>query len=58
MKIIELLASGIGKIWGFCTTIVLISVVSVIALFVMTVIIPDNVLLAFEIAKKLISGIM
>lgn len=54
MKFIEILAKGIGKIWNFCTSTITIALLSVVVLFVLTVIMPENMLNAIEIVKGLI----
>lgn len=54
MKFFELIAKGIGKVWGFCTRIVTIVILAVCVLFILTVLMPDNMLNAIEIVKGII----
>ena len=55
MRLIELIAGGIGKVWSFLIALTTISLVCGVALFGLTVFMPDNVLRAIEIIKNLIS---
>ena len=55
MKIIEIIANGISKIWGFATSIILMGLVFTATLFGLTVFFPDQVMQAFEIIKNLIA---
>lgn len=54
MKIIELIAKGIGKVWDFCTDITKILILAVSVVFILTVIMPDHMVQAIEIVKSLI----
>lgn len=54
MKFFELIAKGIGKVWDFCTRTITIVVLAVVVLFILTVIMPDNMLNAIELVKNLI----
>ena len=54
MRLIELIAGGIGKVWSFATSIATICLVGGMALFGLTVFMPDNVLRAIEIVQNLI----
>lgn len=53
MKLIELLAKCIGKVWDFCTRIISISLIVAFVLFVLTVFFPNQILGAVEIVKSL-----
>ena len=54
MKLIEIIAGGIGKVWSFIVALITIGLVGGIGLFGLTVFMPDNVLRAIEIIKNLI----
>ena len=55
MKLIEIIASGIGKIWGFATSLILMGVAITATLFGLTVFFPEQVTQAFEILKSFIA---
>ena len=54
MRLIEIIAGGIGKVWSFLTSIVTICLVGGMAIFGLTVFYPDSVLRAIDIIKNLI----
>lgn len=54
MKLIEIIASAIGKIWSLCSIILVIALLAGIIIFGLTVFMPDNVLRAIDIIKGLI----
>lgn len=57
MRVFEIIASGIGKVWSFATSIVTICLVGGIAVFGLTVFMPDNVVKAIEIFTSLLRGV-
>lgn len=54
MKLIEILASGIGKVWNFLASTVTIGLVGGMLFFGLMVFMPNEVLNAIEILKTLI----
>lgn len=58
MKLIEIISGAIGKVWNFATTILKSGLVFSMAIFVISIFMPDNVLRAIEIAKNLIFKIL
>lgn len=54
MKFLEFLGKVLGGLWKFTTNIITITLVSAIAIFVITIFMPENVETALEIFKKLL----
>lgn len=54
MKFLELVTKGIGKVWRFVTSIVMVCLISAVVLFCIAVFMPDNVLKAIEIIKGIV----
>lgn len=54
MKFIELISGAISKIWSFLTSVALISFVFALAIFAISIFIPDQVLNSIEIFKNLL----
>lgn len=54
MRLIEIIAGGIGKVWNFATSVATICLVGGMGIFGLTIFMPDNVLRAIEIVKILI----
>lgn len=53
MKIIELIAKGIGALFKFAFALVGITFLTAIVLFILTIFLPENVMFAVEIVKSL-----
>lgn len=53
MKIVELIAKAIGKIWSFVATTICIASTATFVLFVIAVFFPDNIKVAIDIVKSL-----
>jgi hypothetical protein len=53
MRLIELIASCIGKVWSFVFSLITICLVAVIMFFGITIFMPDNVVRAIEIFRSL-----
>lgn len=51
MEFIQLIAKAIGKVWSFSTTIILIAIVIAFVVFVLAVLMPNNILQAVDIIK-------
>lgn len=58
MKLIEIITGAIGKVCSFAATILKSGLVFSMAIFVISIFMPDNVLRAIEIAKNLIFKIL
>jgi hypothetical protein len=54
MKFIELISGAISKIWNFLSSVALISFVFALAIFAISIFIPDQVLNSIEIFKNLL----
>lgn len=54
MAFLKAMLNAIGKIWSFATKAIGFTVVVTIALFVLTVFMPDNVLKALDIVRNLL----
>ena len=54
MKFFGNIAKAIDKIWRFCTRLIVIALFMAFILFLLAVIMPDNVLKAVEILKSLL----
>ena len=54
MEVFKIIASAIGKIWSFATTMLLIALIMAFVFFVSMVIMPDKVMCAIELIKGLI----
>lgn len=54
MKFIEFIAKGIGKVWSFCATLIILSITILSVLFIITAFVPDSILRAMEIFKSVI----
>lgn len=54
MKFLEIIASAIGRVWSFATTIILISFISAIVFFGFTVFMPEQIINAVNIFKNLL----
>lgn len=53
MKFLDLIAKAIGGLWKFVTTTFSLVLISAIAVFVIAIFMPDEVLQAIEIVKGL-----
>ena len=51
MGVIQLIAKGIGKIWSFATTLILIALVVSLVVFGLTIFMPDAMMRALDIVK-------
>ena len=54
MRFFEIIASGIGKVWSFVTSIATICLVGGLTFFGLMVFMPEDVLQAIDIIKTLI----
>lgn len=54
MKLIEILASAVGKIWGFATTLILIAILFGIGFFAISIFLPEQLINAINILKNLL----
>lgn len=58
MKLIDIISGAIGKVWSFITTIILITFLSALVFFGLTVFMPEQVLGAIEIVTNLINKVL
>ena len=58
MKFLEIISGAIGKVWSFITTLILITFLSALVFFGLTVFMPEQVLNAIEIVTNLISKVL
>lgn len=54
MKLIEIIASAFGKIWGFATTLILIAILFGIGFFAISIFLPEQLINAINILKNLL----
>jgi ABC-type phosphate transport system auxiliary subunit len=54
MKIVEMIAKAINKVWNFISLIAIIGLISAVVLFGISVFMPDNVVKVIEIIKGLL----
>lgn len=54
MKFLELIAKGIGKVWDFGAKVLSILILAACVLFILAVVMPDNMVQAIEIVKGII----